>query len=92
LWWEIGQAQALPGAAKALEPRPFVFEAAACNEVVGAGAAEIRELSGGTRLNTISPGSQDDALDVSAKIFSIQIPTTSRDVLVEWVAGHQGTL
>jgi hypothetical protein len=27
LWWEIGQAHALPEAAKALEPRPFVFEA-----------------------------------------------------------------
>jgi hypothetical protein len=28
LWWEIGLAHALPEAAKALEPRPFVFEAA----------------------------------------------------------------
>jgi hypothetical protein len=46
LWWgHIGQAHALPaGAAKTLEPRPFVFEAA-CNELVGAGAAEVRELA-----------------------------------------------
>jgi hypothetical protein len=28
LWWEIGLAHALPGAAKALEPRPFAFETA----------------------------------------------------------------
>jgi hypothetical protein len=66
LWWEIGLAHALPEAAKALEPKPFVFEAAR-NEVEGVGAAEIRELGYGPRLNTISPGSQDDALHVGAK-------------------------
>jgi hypothetical protein len=66
LWWEIGLAHALPEAAKALEPRPFVFETAR-NEVVGVGAADIRELAGGPFAHTISPGSQDDALHVGAK-------------------------
>ena len=61
---------------------PFVFEAA-LNEVEGVGAAEIREIADDPRLNFISPGSQDDALHVGAKIFAFQIPTT-RDVLVEW--------
>jgi hypothetical protein len=85
LWGgEIGLAHALPEVAKALEPRPFVFEAA-LNEVEGVGAAEIREIADGTLAHTISPGSQDDALHVGAKICAFQIPTT-RDVLVEWPA------
>jgi hypothetical protein len=81
LWWEIGLAHALPEAAKALEPRPFVFEAG-LNEVEGVGAAEIREFADGTLVHTTSRGSQDDALHVGAKKFTFQIPTT-RDVLVE---------
>jgi hypothetical protein len=64
--------------------RPFVFEAA-LNEVVGVGAAEVREIADGTLAHTISRGSQDDALHVGAKKFAFQIPTT-RDVLVEWPA------
>jgi hypothetical protein len=49
LWWEIRLAHALPQreTAKALGPRPFVFEAS-LNEVEGVGAAEIRELADDT--------------------------------------------
>jgi hypothetical protein len=43
LWWEAGQAHALPEAPKPLEPWPFVTEAAR-NEVVGVGTAGIREM------------------------------------------------